>query len=53
MPTSDDPIAIRRGDLRGLALETYIPRRGMLVHALAGETQPTPNTTDDRQEARP
>jgi len=28
MPTSDDPIAIRRGDLRGLALETYIPRRG-------------------------
>jgi len=28
MPTSDDPIAIRRGDLRGLALGTYVPRRG-------------------------
>jgi len=27
--------------------------RALLVHALAGETQPTPNTTDDRQEARP
>lgn len=28
MPTTDEPIQIRRGDLRGLALCTYIPRRG-------------------------
>jgi len=25
---TDSPVPIRRGDLRGLALETYIPRRG-------------------------
>ena len=28
MPTTDEPIRIRRGDLHGLALATYIPRRG-------------------------
>ena len=28
MPTTDEPIQIRRGDLQGLALATYIPRRG-------------------------
>lgn len=28
MPMTDEPIRIRRGDLQGLALATYIPRRG-------------------------
>ena len=28
MPMTDAPIALRRGDLHGLALATYIPRRG-------------------------
>jgi len=28
MPTTDEPIQIRRGDLQGLALACYIPRRG-------------------------
>ena len=37
MPTSDDPIAIRRGDLRGLALGTYIPRRGRGARHYADE----------------
>jgi len=27
--------------------------RGILVHALAGEPEATPNTTDDRPEAQP
>lgn len=28
MPTTDEPIQIRRGDLQGQALACYIPRRG-------------------------
>ena len=27
--------------------------RGILVHALAGEPEPTPDRTEDRQEVRP